>query len=127
MNFADALCRLEPGAEITALGTGRGLDTTLIPARGYRLGLIPPVPAATQAEPGPAADAGQAAQLGTGGRGGARLRAGRDRGGLRRLHGHARLSRRPPAGPRPTTSGSTGLRCATPPGSGSACDPTGRY
>lgn len=30
-------------------------------------------------------------------------------------------------GPRPTTSGSTGLRCATPPGSGSACDPTGRY
>jgi UDP-N-acetylglucosamine--N-acetylmuramyl-(pentapeptide) pyrophosphoryl-undecaprenol N-acetylglucosamine transferase len=44
MNFADALRRLEPAAEITALGTERGLDTTLIPARGYRLELIPPVP-----------------------------------------------------------------------------------
>jgi UDP-N-acetylglucosamine--N-acetylmuramyl-(pentapeptide) pyrophosphoryl-undecaprenol N-acetylglucosamine transferase len=38
MNFADALKRLEPKAEITAL------DTTLIPARGYPLELIPPVP-----------------------------------------------------------------------------------
>ena len=44
MNFADALKRLEPTAEITALGTIRGLDTTLIPARGYPLELIPPVP-----------------------------------------------------------------------------------
>jgi UDP-N-acetylglucosamine--N-acetylmuramyl-(pentapeptide) pyrophosphoryl-undecaprenol N-acetylglucosamine transferase len=44
MNFADALRRLEPSAEITALGTLRGLDTTLIPARGYLLELIPPVP-----------------------------------------------------------------------------------
>src|SRR3954469_15382406 len=44
MNFADALKRLEPTAEITALGTVRGLDTTLIPARGYPLELIPPVP-----------------------------------------------------------------------------------
>ncbi|MEP7021250.1 MAG: UDP-N-acetylglucosamine--N-acetylmuramyl-(pentapeptide) pyrophosphoryl-undecaprenol N-acetylglucosamine transferase [Pseudonocardiales bacterium] len=44
MNFADALRRLDGTAEITALGTERGLDTTLIPARGYRLELIPPVP-----------------------------------------------------------------------------------
>src|SRR3954454_625037 len=44
MNFADALRRLEPSSEITALGTVRGLDTTLIPARGYPLELIPPVP-----------------------------------------------------------------------------------
>jgi UDP-N-acetylglucosamine--N-acetylmuramyl-(pentapeptide) pyrophosphoryl-undecaprenol N-acetylglucosamine transferase len=44
MNFADALRRLDPSAEITALGTVRGLDTTLIPARGYPLELIPPVP-----------------------------------------------------------------------------------
>lgn len=44
MNFADALRRLAPTAEITALGTVRGLDTTLIPARGYPLELIPPVP-----------------------------------------------------------------------------------
>jgi UDP-N-acetylglucosamine--N-acetylmuramyl-(pentapeptide) pyrophosphoryl-undecaprenol N-acetylglucosamine transferase len=44
MNLADALRRLDPSAEITALGTERGLDTTLIPARGYPLELIPPVP-----------------------------------------------------------------------------------
>ncbi|KAB2390430.1 UDP-N-acetylglucosamine--N-acetylmuramyl-(pentapeptide) pyrophosphoryl-undecaprenol N-acetylglucosamine transferase [Actinomadura montaniterrae] len=44
MNFADALRRLEPTAEITALGTVRGLDTTLVPARGYPLELIPPAP-----------------------------------------------------------------------------------
>jgi UDP-N-acetylglucosamine--N-acetylmuramyl-(pentapeptide) pyrophosphoryl-undecaprenol N-acetylglucosamine transferase len=44
MNFADTLLRLAPTAEITALGTIRGLDTTLIPARGYPLELIPPVP-----------------------------------------------------------------------------------
>ncbi len=44
MNFADALRRLDPRAVITALGTERGLDTTLIPARGYPLELIPPVP-----------------------------------------------------------------------------------
>lgn len=44
MNFADAVHRLEPAAEITALGTIRGLDTTLIPARGYPCELIPPAP-----------------------------------------------------------------------------------
>jgi UDP-N-acetylglucosamine--N-acetylmuramyl-(pentapeptide) pyrophosphoryl-undecaprenol N-acetylglucosamine transferase len=42
--LADAVCRLRPGARVTALGTERGLDTTLIPARGYALELIPPVP-----------------------------------------------------------------------------------
>jgi UDP-N-acetylglucosamine--N-acetylmuramyl-(pentapeptide) pyrophosphoryl-undecaprenol N-acetylglucosamine transferase len=42
--FADALRRRDPGAEITALGTERGLDTRIIPARGYELALIPPVP-----------------------------------------------------------------------------------
>jgi UDP-N-acetylglucosamine--N-acetylmuramyl-(pentapeptide) pyrophosphoryl-undecaprenol N-acetylglucosamine transferase len=41
---ADAIRRLEPDASVTALGTIRGLDTTLIPQRGYRLELIPPVP-----------------------------------------------------------------------------------
>ncbi|SDS69661.1 UDP-N-acetylglucosamine--N-acetylmuramyl-(pentapeptide) pyrophosphoryl-undecaprenol N-acetylglucosamine transferase [Microlunatus soli] len=44
INFADALRELDPAAEVTALGTVRGLDTTLIPARGYPLELIPPVP-----------------------------------------------------------------------------------
>jgi UDP-N-acetylmuramate--alanine ligase len=44
MNLADALRELDPDVEVTALGTERGLDTTLIPARGYPLELIPPVP-----------------------------------------------------------------------------------
>ncbi|MEO9138068.1 MAG: UDP-N-acetylglucosamine--N-acetylmuramyl-(pentapeptide) pyrophosphoryl-undecaprenol N-acetylglucosamine transferase, partial [Jatrophihabitans sp.] len=44
MNLADAVRRLDPTAEITALGTTKGLDTTLIPQRGYPLELIPPVP-----------------------------------------------------------------------------------
>ena len=42
--LADAVLRLRPDARVTALGTERGLDTTLIPARGYDLRLIPPVP-----------------------------------------------------------------------------------
>jgi len=42
--LADAVRRRRPDAVITALGTERGLDRTLIPARGYRLELIPPVP-----------------------------------------------------------------------------------
>ena len=44
LSFADAVRRLRPDARITALGTERGLDRTLIPARGYPLELIPPVP-----------------------------------------------------------------------------------
>lgn len=44
MNVADAIRQIEPAAVITALGTVRGLDTSLIPARGYPLELIPPVP-----------------------------------------------------------------------------------
>ncbi|QJY49533.1 undecaprenyldiphospho-muramoylpentapeptide beta-N-acetylglucosaminyltransferase [Pseudonocardia broussonetiae] len=42
--LADAVRRLHPDARVTALGTERGLDTTLVPARGYPLELIPPVP-----------------------------------------------------------------------------------
>ena len=41
---ADALRELDDTVRITALGTARGLETTLVPARGYRLALIPPVP-----------------------------------------------------------------------------------
>jgi UDP-N-acetylglucosamine--N-acetylmuramyl-(pentapeptide) pyrophosphoryl-undecaprenol N-acetylglucosamine transferase len=44
MALADAVHRLRPDAVITALGTEKGLDTRLIPARGYPLELIPPVP-----------------------------------------------------------------------------------
>ncbi|MFC4943489.1 undecaprenyldiphospho-muramoylpentapeptide beta-N-acetylglucosaminyltransferase [Pseudonocardia sp. GCM10023141] len=44
MALADAVVRLHPDARITALGTERGLDTMLIPQRGYPLELIPAVP-----------------------------------------------------------------------------------
>jgi UDP-N-acetylglucosamine--N-acetylmuramyl-(pentapeptide) pyrophosphoryl-undecaprenol N-acetylglucosamine transferase len=41
---ADALRRLDPDVEITCLGTPRGLENTVVPAAGYALELIPPVP-----------------------------------------------------------------------------------
>jgi UDP-N-acetylglucosamine--N-acetylmuramyl-(pentapeptide) pyrophosphoryl-undecaprenol N-acetylglucosamine transferase len=41
---ADALKRLDPTASVTCLGTARGLETTVVPAAGYPLELIPPVP-----------------------------------------------------------------------------------
>ncbi|WP_083962162.1 undecaprenyldiphospho-muramoylpentapeptide beta-N-acetylglucosaminyltransferase [Hoyosella altamirensis] len=44
MAVADALRSIDPNVRITALGTERGLETKLIPERGYALELIPPVP-----------------------------------------------------------------------------------
>lgn len=44
LSVADALRRREPSVSITALGTQRGLETRLIPARGYPLELIPAAP-----------------------------------------------------------------------------------
>jgi UDP-N-acetylglucosamine--N-acetylmuramyl-(pentapeptide) pyrophosphoryl-undecaprenol N-acetylglucosamine transferase len=41
---ADALRRKRPDVEIVCVGTARGLETAVIPAAGYRLELIPPVP-----------------------------------------------------------------------------------
>jgi UDP-N-acetylglucosamine--N-acetylmuramyl-(pentapeptide) pyrophosphoryl-undecaprenol N-acetylglucosamine transferase len=41
---ADALRRADPRMPITCLGTERGLETRLVPLRGYDLELIPPVP-----------------------------------------------------------------------------------
>jgi UDP-N-acetylglucosamine--N-acetylmuramyl-(pentapeptide) pyrophosphoryl-undecaprenol N-acetylglucosamine transferase len=41
---ADALRRADPDVEVTCLGTERGLETRLIPLRGYPLELIPAVP-----------------------------------------------------------------------------------
>jgi UDP-N-acetylglucosamine--N-acetylmuramyl-(pentapeptide) pyrophosphoryl-undecaprenol N-acetylglucosamine transferase len=41
---ADALLRADPDVEVTCLGTERGLETRLIPLRGYPLELIPAVP-----------------------------------------------------------------------------------
>ncbi len=42
--LADALARRDPAPRITCLGTARGMETRLVPARGYDLRLIPPVP-----------------------------------------------------------------------------------
>jgi UDP-N-acetylglucosamine--N-acetylmuramyl-(pentapeptide) pyrophosphoryl-undecaprenol N-acetylglucosamine transferase len=42
--LADALRQAEPQTVITCLGTERGLETRLVPMRGYDLALIPPVP-----------------------------------------------------------------------------------
>src|SRR5215813_11385312 len=44
MALADALRRIHPEVRITCLGTERGLETKVIPARGYALDLIPAVP-----------------------------------------------------------------------------------
>ncbi|MEU9807802.1 undecaprenyldiphospho-muramoylpentapeptide beta-N-acetylglucosaminyltransferase [Mycobacterium sp. NPDC050853] len=44
MAVADALRELDPSVRITALGTERGLETRLVPDRGYDLELIVPVP-----------------------------------------------------------------------------------
>ena len=42
--LADALRRCDPATEVTCLGTERGLETRLVPMRGYELALIPAVP-----------------------------------------------------------------------------------
>ncbi|MFG2072729.1 UDP-N-acetylglucosamine--N-acetylmuramyl-(pentapeptide) pyrophosphoryl-undecaprenol N-acetylglucosamine transferase [Nonomuraea maritima] len=42
--LADALRRLDPSIGITCVGTERGLETRLVPARGYELELVPAVP-----------------------------------------------------------------------------------
>lgn len=41
---ADALVRRDPATEILCVGTARGLETRVVPAAGYELALIPPVP-----------------------------------------------------------------------------------
>jgi UDP-N-acetylglucosamine--N-acetylmuramyl-(pentapeptide) pyrophosphoryl-undecaprenol N-acetylglucosamine transferase len=46
LNLADELRRRNPDISITALGTSKGLETTMVPGRGYDLELIPPVPLA---------------------------------------------------------------------------------
>ena len=77
---ADAVRRLRPDAAITALGTEKGLETRLIPARGYELRADPAGAAAAQAQRGPARAAGAGVRGGVGGP----RRAGRGRRGRRR-------------------------------------------
>ena len=42
--LADALRQADRGIQVTCLGTERGLETRLVPMRGYELALIPAVP-----------------------------------------------------------------------------------
>ena len=42
--LADALSQADPSVGLTFLGTERGLETRLVPQRGYELAIIPPVP-----------------------------------------------------------------------------------
>jgi UDP-N-acetylglucosamine--N-acetylmuramyl-(pentapeptide) pyrophosphoryl-undecaprenol N-acetylglucosamine transferase len=42
--LADALRQADAGIQVTCLGTQRGLETRLVPMRGYELALIPAVP-----------------------------------------------------------------------------------
>lgn len=51
MALADAVRRLRPDARVVALGTQRGLETEIVPARGYPLELVPPVPMPRKASP----------------------------------------------------------------------------
>ncbi len=44
LNLADQLKSIDANMNITVLGTARGLEVDLVPARGYRLELIPAVP-----------------------------------------------------------------------------------
>ena len=44
LNLADELMAMDPTVNITVLGTSRGLEVELVPARGYKLELIPAVP-----------------------------------------------------------------------------------
>lgn len=43
LNLADALRVEEPGIQVTVLGSDRGLEQSLVPARGYRLITVPAV------------------------------------------------------------------------------------
>jgi UDP-N-acetylglucosamine--N-acetylmuramyl-(pentapeptide) pyrophosphoryl-undecaprenol N-acetylglucosamine transferase len=44
LNVGDALTRLDPSITLTVLGSDRGLEATLVPARGYDLVTVPAVP-----------------------------------------------------------------------------------
>ena len=44
LNTADALRRRDPGIGVTVLGTAEGLESRLVPLRGYELTVVPKVP-----------------------------------------------------------------------------------
>ena len=92
---ADALRRRDPTIEITALGTPRGLENRVVPAAGYPLELVPPVPlsrSSTATCCAPRCGCGRGQGRARGDRPGAARRGG----GLRRLRVGAGLPRRAP-------------------------------
>ena len=100
MAVADALSALDPRCGSPRWAPQRGLETRLVPERGYHLRADHAGAAAAQAHrrPGPAAGAG--APRGPGDPRGARRRRRRRGRRLRRLRRAARLPGRPPAAPR---------------------------
>ncbi len=44
LNLGDALIRLDESIDVTVLGSDRGMETVIVPARGYRLITVPSVP-----------------------------------------------------------------------------------
>lgn len=44
LNVGDALRRIDPSVDVTVLGGDRGLETTIVPGRGYELVTVPSVP-----------------------------------------------------------------------------------
>ncbi len=44
LNTADALRAMDPSTQVLALGTPKGLESELVPGRGYELALVPAVP-----------------------------------------------------------------------------------
>jgi UDP-N-acetylglucosamine--N-acetylmuramyl-(pentapeptide) pyrophosphoryl-undecaprenol N-acetylglucosamine transferase len=44
LNTADALLAMDPATSVLALGTPKGLESELVPSRGYELALVPAVP-----------------------------------------------------------------------------------
>ena len=89
--LADALMRAAPSTKISCLGTERGLETRLIPLRGYPLELIPAVPLPRSITPKLLTVPGLAGQRGERGGGRARQDQGRRARRLRRVRGHPGL------------------------------------
>ena len=92
---ADALRRRDPVVEITALGTPRGLENRVVPAAGYPLELVPPVPLSRKLDGDLLRTPAPAARRRQGRARGARPGAARRGRRVRRLRLRAGLPRRP--------------------------------
>src|ERR1700733_6436353 len=64
--LADALREADSSIQVTCLGTQRGLETRLVPLRGYELELIPAVPLPPPGPPPPLTVPGARSWTGSG-------------------------------------------------------------